>query len=216
MKSIFNAQYNDAYHSAYFIESYWDGPYTMLSEDDKYSYANLVATAIKYLKGIGQDLDLTISDGTTTKGSGEYGNTPMKSQLFEKTEDEKTYTVTITNNGEFVCNPWLRAVKSVGDNDATITYKYNGEDITSQITSADGFTFKDLFEKDGKFDSYTESTDAVLDTDFDNENHGLEAGASVEIEITVSGGTDGAVALCGFYNPQDSTNTIKDVVTITY
>ena len=216
LKSIFNAQYQGMYHDQYIIESYWAGPYTMVSEDDKYTYANLVKTAIEYLKGIGQDLDLTVTDSNgNTLGRGVYSETPSTNQLFTKSNETETYTVTVTNKGDFVCNPWFRAVENAGG--ATITYKYNGEDITELITSEQGFTFKDLFEDEaGNFDSYTSTEDAVLDTHFDEQKHGLDKEASVTIEVTVSGGSEGAVAICGFYNPQDSTDTIKDVVTIKF
>ena len=215
LKSIFNAQYQGMYHDEYLLESYWDGPYTMVSEDEKYTYANLVKTAIQYIKGIDQGLDLTITQNGTKIGEGVCAENPTVSQLVNKTNTTETYTVTVTNNGDFVCNPWLRAVENKGG--ATVTYTYKGEDITSLITSEQGFTFKDLFEdEEGNFDSYTSTEDEVLDTHFDEQNHGLVSGKSVSIEVTVSGGSDGAVAICGFYNPQDSTDTIKDVVTIKF
>ncbi len=216
LKSIFNAQYHGDYHGQYLLESYWDGPYTMLSEDDAYSYANLVKTAIQYLKGIDQQLDLSITNSKgNTVGANVVAETPTGSQTVTRNGKSETFTVTVTNNGETFCNPWLRAVQKTGG--ATVTYRYKGKDITAAITSQEGFVFSDLFEdENGDFDSYTSSTDAVLDTHFDEQNHGLEAGDSVSIQVTVSGGSNGSVAICGFYNPQDPTDTIKDVVTVRF
>lgn len=216
LKSIYNAQYYGEYHNAYLLESYWDGPYKMVPETDKYSYTNLVMTAIKYLKGIGQDLDLYITDeaGKVT-GEGIYAETPSTEQSVNSEGNTKTYQVTLKNNGEVDCNPWLRAVEN--KNGAKVSYYYKGQDITDAITSDDGFTFKDLFEDaDGNFDLYTSEDDPAAVTHYDEQNHGLKSGETVTIEVKVSGGDDGAVAICGFYNMQDMTNTIKDVVTIEF
>lgn len=216
LKNIYNAQYHGEYHNAYLLESYWDGPYQMVPETQKYTYTNLVATAIKYLKGIGQELDLYVTDSTgKTTGRGLYASTPSREQAVKKNSGKQTYSVTVKNDGEVDCNPWLRAVEN--KNGAKVTYSYKGKDITAAITSEEGFTFDDLFEdKNGKFDLYTQPDDPAIVTHYDEENHGLKPGKTVTIDVTISGGKNGAVAICGFYNKQDQTNTIKDVVSIQF
>ncbi len=216
LKNIYNAQYHGEYHDAYLLESYWDGPYQMVPETQKYTYTNLVATAIKYLKGIGQDLDLYVTDSAgKTTGKGIYASTPSKEQNIKIGSKKQTYSVTVKNDGEVDCNPWLRAVEN--KNGAQVTYSYRGKDITAAITSKEGFLFNDLFEdKNGQFDLYTQPDDPAIVTHYDEQNHGLKPGKTVTIEVTVSGGKNGAVAICGFYNKQDQTDTIKDVVSIQF
>lgn len=216
LKSIYNAQYHGEMHNAYLIESYWDGPYQMVPETQKYTYTNLVQTAIKYLKGIGQNLDLYITDSKGKKtGEDVYLGTPSAEQTVKAGKKANTYTITLKNNGDVDCNPWLRAVEN--KNGAKVTYTYKGKDITDAITSKEGYMFKDLFENEnGEFDLYTTPGDHVLNTRYDEQPHGLKPGESISIEVTVSGGNDGAVAICGFYNMQDITDTIKDVVTIKF
>lgn len=175
----------------YNIESWYAGPYQLVPETKENTFTNMVMKVIKYIKGIGQNLDIQIGESDQKLiGEDIYASSPNRLQTIEMSGNSKKYTISVVNNGEVVSYPMLRAVSNV-DSGVTVKYFYNGEDITSQIISEDGFCFENI----------------------------LMVGASAEIEMQISkknSNSKGNISICGFYNPQDPTNTIKDVVSVEF
>lgn len=183
--------------NTYLFESWYPWPYTVAPENKSGSYTNLVKDAIKYLKGIGEDysfekLDLKIKENGDTSffGSDIYNSEPGDPQYLTQVTNNgaKTYTVQMQNKGDVECMPHLRALER-GSNEWHISYNYNGNDITSQVLSNDGYTFVSR----------------------------LAVGATISVTVTVTpngagNGSERAFDLVAFWNPQDPTGKIRDVV----
>jgi hypothetical protein len=173
----------------YVVESWFPGPYQLVPETKENTYMNVVMKILKYLKGTGQKMDLKLTDAGTTIGADVYAPLPNEQESVSLgSSSSKTYTITVKNNGEYACLPCLKYVATPG---CTVSVTYDSTNVTSQFTSDDGYCF---------------------------DNTSLAAGAerSISVTVTRTDNAAGSVAFCAFYNPQDSTNTIKDVITINY
>jgi hypothetical protein len=108
----------------YLLESWYQGPYTLLPETKPGSYTHLALTAIKYLKGIA-DTNGALENLTLTLLSTNGG----------------TNTITITNRGDVMCLPAIAGFET-GTGAGTVNYYDSlGSNITSAILSPEGWTY---------------------------------------------------------------------------
>ncbi len=116
----------------YIFESWHIGPYKIAPEAQEGTFANLVMDAIKYLKGTGQKLDLSVTapDGKAPIGMGVYD---AKSQQIATAPG--SYAVTLKNEGEVACMPTVRAPQNA------IRYSVDGQDVSAQVQSDEGYVF---------------------------------------------------------------------------
>lgn len=177
----------------YLFESFYAGPFTIVPETKEGSYTNLIMDAIKYLKGTDQKLDLSIksSEETQYQGIDQYAEEPQEGQTNTKALVNGTanYEIAVKNNGEVECMPTIVAVDK--DNTGwTAAYTYNGKDITKEMQSEEGYVFTDM----------------------------IKPGESKTVQVTIKPSGDTATEPCkihfaSFWNPQDPTGVIRDVVT---
>jgi len=111
-----------------YLESWYDGPFTLVPESQNGTFANLVRDAIYYVKGLDQTLALTALTPTTA--------TPAAMGA------PVTYTVRLQNTGTVPALPVLQAFES-GGSGWSATYTLNATDVTAAITSATGLPVTD-------------------------------------------------------------------------
>ncbi len=180
----------------YLLESWYDGPYQFVPEDKPFTYTNLAKQAILYLKGTGQKLDLILkAEDGSGKGEGAYAGQPDASQTLPLDESKPTqrFEVQLVNNGDAAALPWLVAQKSRLQG-YQLKILADGKDLTDPITAETGYTLATLLEP-GK--TYTLTVELNRSAD--------QASTSPTARLT----------LAAFWNPQDPTQRVRDVVTLT-
>lgn len=194
LATLYNYQIKNGRANQYLFESWYSGPFTVVPENKQYSYTNLVRDAIYYLKGIDQKLDLQIREirDQTFYGVNEFQTRPYGQQsIINHQLDSKKYIIKLTNSGQYACFPMLKALQ-LNDAEWTINYYFQTTNISAKIKSDEGFTLTNL----------------------------LNPGSSIEISVEVSpknsSASGTAFSVWSFWNPQDPTGKIRDVVSVTY
>ncbi|MCU0792362.1 MAG: carbohydrate binding domain-containing protein, partial [Opitutaceae bacterium] len=111
-----------------YLESWYEGPFTLVPETQNGTYTNLVRDALLYVKGI--DQTLALSALTPVSATSAAMGAPL------------SYTVRLTNTGTVPALPVLHAHETGGAG-WSAAYTLGGVNITSSITSAVGHTVTD-------------------------------------------------------------------------
>ena len=181
------------------FESWYSGPYTLVPETKAGSFTNLALTGIKYLKGVGQTLDLSVkrSVDAVFSGGGVQQEVPGGVQVREwrapTATATETFTVRLKNSGEVDALPVLQAYEN-GAGGWTLSYSIGGVNVSSTIKSADGATLTDS---------------ATIGQEL------IAPGASVDLTVSVTAASPSAarsVLIRAFWNPQDPNLAVKDAV----
>lgn len=187
-----------------YFESWYDGPFTMVPETQNGTFTNLVRDGIRYLKGTGQILDLSVKppDAAGFSGEGIQQTAPAGAQLIAISTAEmgkpKTTTVRLTNLGDVAALPVLHAFET-GGTGWTSTYSLGGTDITGGITSSDGLS--------------------VTDAPLYSGNELIAPGASVDLSVTVTptaATLKRRILIRAFWNPQDTSVSVRDSVSLEF
>lgn len=126
----------------YILESWYKGPYKIVPETEQGTYTNLVMDAIKYLKGTGQKLDLSVqAPAATPVGVGLYGAKGPQNLKCSA----GAYQITIKNEGEVACMPTIRAVEKKAATNA-FSYQIDGQDVGAAMHSDEGYVFTGLIQ----------------------------------------------------------------------
>lgn len=154
----------------YLFESWYSGPYTWTPESNTNSFSGMVKLAIKYLKGI-QDTNGTLEQlnlGILATGA--------------------TNTVSITNNGDVACLPAITVTESGSTNLVARYFNKSGQNITAQITGAEGYCHTNLLQP------------------------GQSTTLSVVVTMLSGAPTNSTRSFTfeAFWNPQDPTGVVRD------
>jgi hypothetical protein len=179
MNQIYNYQISGGRADCFQIQSWLGGPYAIVPETSQYTFTNLVLEAIKYTRGPGQRLDLSIYTNNEIYGGGTYNTLPGG---ISTVSVDSEFTLLVTNNGEVKCMPMLK----VSDEFEGVSFYYKGNDITALITG-EGYCITDM----------------------------LEPGETIEITATIADNSDANINISAYWNPQDATNVLRDIVSIT-
>lgn len=181
------------------FESWYSGPYTLVPETTAGTFTNLAMTGIKYLKGVGQTLDLSVKRSAEPlfSGGSVQQEVPVGAQLREwrapTATATETFTVRLQNSGEVDALPVLQVYEN-GTSGWTISYSIGGVNVSSAITSADGATLTDS---------------ATIGQEL------IAPGATVDLTVSVTAASPSArrsVLIRAFWNPQDPNLAVKDAV----
>jgi len=195
MAAMINYQKRGGRADRYLFESWYSGPFAVVPETKQYTFTNLVKNAINYLKGIDQKLDLQVKKLSDQNyiGVNVFQTRPYGAQnVLSPAMPSQTYLVNLRNAGDYACYPMLKALK-MNASGWDVSFWNESTDITSKVISDAGYTFPGTFDP----------------------------GVNAEIKIIVTKATTGtpenlAVSVWAFWNPQDPTNNVRDVVSITY
>lgn len=195
MATLINYQKRGGRADRYLFESWYSGPYTIVPETKKYSFTNLVKDAINYLKGIDQNLDLQIrrESDQVYAGINLFQGRPdgVQNIVVGKNTTTQIFRIKLRNAGDVNCYPMIKALKMNQDG-WKISFFDQDTNITTRIFSDEGYTFSNLFEP------------------------GMSGDIKVVIESSaiITGNLE--LSIWAFWNPQDPTNTIRDVVAIRF
>ncbi len=195
MAAMVNYQKRGGRADRYLFESWYSGPFTIVPETKQYTFTNLAKNALIYLKGVDQKLDLQIKRSGDQKYQGIdlFQTRPNGIQNIVCTAlATQTFYVNLRNAGDYTCYPMLKTLKKSASG-WDISFWNGNTNITSQITSDEGYTFFNT----------------------------LDPGVSTEIKMVITKITTGtpenlAVSLWAFWNPQDPDNKVRDVVSINF
>lgn len=186
-----------------YLESWYDGPFTLVPETQNGTFTNLVRDALHYVKGVSQTLDLSVQPpgGGAFAGAGVLQSSPSGAQLVTAPTTAMggaiAFTVRLTNSGTVPALPVLHAFET-GGSGWTTSYTIGATNITAAITSGGGH--------------------AVTDAAMHSQNELIAAGASVDVTVTLTPAAATQrrqVLLRAFWNPQDPTLAVRDSVQIT-
>ena len=171
LQMMFTHQAEGGRANVYLYESWLtDIPHHSAPEDQPGTFANQALCAIKYLKGI------------------EDTNGTPEQLTFGFTSVGAVTTVSITNNGDYQCMPAITVNESGDQSLATRYYNQAGQDITTNMSSVEGYVYTNQLQPGQSF--------------------------SITCQVAVPNGTPGAVTksatLEAFWNPQDPTGVVRD------
>ncbi len=181
------------------FESWYDGPYTLVPETKSGSFANLALRGLKYLKGEGQTLDLTVKANPASFffGGGLQQSVPAGEQARSwraaTTNAAQTFTVRLRNAGEVEALPVLHAYASGGEG-WTVSYFRGTTNVTALMTASEGYALTDS---------------AVQGQEL------IASNAAVELTVQVAAASPVAartLLLRAFWNPQDPNLEVKDAL----
>lgn len=184
----------------YLLESWYAGPYSLVPESKEGSFSNLAVAALRYLKGIGQSLDMTVRPpGASFRGVGVRQAEPSGQQILTHavgaTGETAVFTIRLINQGDSPALPLLH-LHGLENSGWEILATLRGADVTSDLTGP-GLAV----------------TAAALYTGQEL----LAPGASVDIDLAltpVSVGRPHSVILRSYWNPQSGESSPQDVFRI--
>lgn len=183
------------------FESWYDGPFTMVPETANGSFTNLVADGIRYLKGTGQALDLSLKTAAEPSFAGTlvYQDTPSSTQVRPwrpaGNASSETFVVRLTNRGSVDAYPVIHAHET-GASGWNIAYQLGGADVSTAIRSATGLKITD---------SATRGAELIA------------PGASVDLAVQIAAAfpvEPRDLLIRAFWNPQDPTLATRDAVMV--
>ncbi len=179
----------------YLIFQLHNGPADTVPETMPNTFANTVMDAIKYLKGPGEQLDLSLqSNNGAALGVGTYQSTPDANQTQAMNINpgtQQNVTIIMRNAGDVAAMPVLRAVVQGFGTNIVPTLQVDATDVTYEVLRGSGHVWTGL----------------------------LAAGASAtcNLNIAVPAGaplTKTSLTLQALWNPQDPNGTVRDAVAV--
>jgi hypothetical protein len=197
LRSLQLHQIEGGHPDRFLLESWYAGPFTLVPETQAFTFCNLVKTALQYVKGPDQNLDLEVKLLTNGSfvGANLYQGVPADAQSTAlRVPTTATVTLRVTNRGTVAALPVLQVYKT-GDAAWGVSVSRNGTDVTSSVVAGLGYVIKNT----------TQGQELIAPN------------ASVDFVVTLNSGASTAplnLVARAFWNPQDPNLAVKDAVQI--